>query len=80
MGHGPALLEQQQMRRQTHHIVEVVRHQDDRNVEHAAQLIDLVLQAPAHAAVHRGKRFVEEQDRWIASKRARQGDALTLAA
>ena len=80
MGHRPALLEQQQVRRQAHHIVEVVRHQDERNVERPAQLIDLVLQAPAHAAVDRGKRFVKEQDRRIASERARERDALTLAA
>ena len=42
--------------------------------------VDLVLQAPPHAAIDGGKRLVEQQHRRIARQRAGQRDALALAA
>ena len=42
--------------------------------------VDLVLQAPAHPAIDRGKRLVEQQHGRLARQRPRERDALTLAA
>ena len=44
-----AVLEHQHVRRQPHDILEVVRHENQRDVERAPQAVDLVLQAPATA-------------------------------
>ena len=77
---GPALLEHQHVRRQPHHVVEVVRDEDQRDVERPAQLVDLILQTPPHGAIDGGKRFVEQQHRRLARQRSRERDALTLAA
>ena len=68
------------MRRQPQHIVEVVRHEDERDVERASQRVDLILQPAADDAIDGGERFVEQQDRRFASQRPRERHTLTFAA
>ena len=46
----------------------------------APQRVDFVLQTPPDGAIDGGERFVEEQDGRLARERARQRDALPLAA
>ena len=77
---GATVLENQQMRREPHDVLEIVRDENQRNVERSAQLINLILQSSPHRAIHGGKRFVEEQDRRLPGEGPRQRDALTLPA
>ena len=74
------MLQNQQVRREPHDVLEIVRDENQRNVERPAQLVDLVLQSSPHRAIDCGERFVEQQDGRLAGQRPRQRDALTLAA
>ena len=80
VGDAPAALEQQDVRGQPHHVVEVVGDEDHRQVERPAQRVDFVLKAPPHLAIDGGKRFVEKQDGRLAGQRPGERHALTLAA
>ena len=68
------------MRRQPHHVVEIVGDENQRDVERLAQPIDFILKMAAHHPIDRGKRLVEQQDRRLTRQRPRQRDALTLPA
>jgi hypothetical protein len=59
---------------------EVVRDQHKRDVEILGDAADVTLQIVAGEGVERRKRFVEEQDFRVGRKRARQRNALLLAA
>ena len=74
------MLENQQVRRKPHDVLEIVRDENQRNVERSPQLVNLILQSSPHRAIHGGKRFVEEQHRRLPGEGPRQRDALTLAA
>ena len=74
------MLENQQVRREPHDVLEIVRDENQRNVERSPQLVDLVLQSSPHRTIDGGKRFVEQQDRRLPRQRPRQRDALTLPA
>jgi hypothetical protein len=56
-----SLLENEQVRRQPDHIVEVVRH-GSMNVERSTKRIDFVLKMAAHRAIDGGERLVQKQD------------------
>ena len=68
------------MRRQPHHIVEVVGHEDHRHVERPPQRGDLLLKTPPHVAIDGGERLVEQQHRRLAGQRPRERHPLALAA
>ena len=68
------------MRRETHDIVEIMGHEEQRHVERSTQLVDFILETPADRAINGGKRFVEQQHGRLAGQGSRQGHALTLAA
>ena len=66
------------MRRQPHDIVEIVRDENQRDVERPAQRVDLVLQAPADARDRRprtARRAAAPPARAPAPARARRADA-----
>ena len=77
---GPALVQDQQVRRKPDDVVEIMGDEDQRNVERSTQLIDLVLKVPADGSVDSRERLVQEQDRRLARQRTGQRDPLTLAA
>ena len=79
VGDAVASLEQQHVRRQPHHVVEVVGDENHRQIERPAQRVDVVLEAAAHLAIDRGERFIHQQHRRFAGQRPRQCNALTLA-
>ena len=58
----------------------VVRHHDGGHAEPALQRLDLVAQAQPHARIERGERLVEQQQAGRGRERARERDALLLAA
>ena len=58
----------------------VVRHHDGGDAEPALQRLDLVAQAQPHARIERGERLVEQQQAGRGRERARERDALLLAA
>lgn len=60
--------------------VEIMRDQEDRNPDRRAQGPQLGMQAPARAAVERGKGLVEKQHARFPCKSASHGDALLLSA
>ena len=77
-GHAAAALEQQHVRRQPHHVVEIVRDEDQRDVERAAQRVDLVLQTVAARGDRRrrtARRAAAPPARAPARARARRADA-----
>ena len=59
---------------------EIVRDEDDRDLERAAQARQLLLQRLARHAVDGGERLIEQQHLGIAGERAGKRDALALAA
>ena len=67
------------MRGQAHDVLEIVCHEHERDIERASQLVDLVLQTPAHGAIDRGKWFVQEQHGRFAGEGPCQRDTLALA-
>ena len=73
-------LQHQHVRGQPHHVVEVVRDEDERHVERSPQRVDLVLKGASHDAIDGGKRFVEQQDGRLARQRSGERDALPFAA
>ena len=74
------MIENHQVRRQPDDVVEVVRDEDQRNVERSSQLVDLILQPPSHRTIDGGKRFVEQEHRRLARECTRQRDPLALTA
>ena len=68
------------MRGQPYDVVEVVRDENDRQVERTPDLIDFVLKRPPKPSIHRRKRFVQENDPGFARQRTRDRDALPFAA
>ena len=63
-----------------HRLFLVVRHEDQRDAELLLQLLELELHALAQLAVERGERLVAQQHARPDHDRARQRDALLLAA
>ena len=61
-------------------LVDVVRDEDDRLPQLALQAEELVLQARADDRVDRAERLVHQHERRVRGKRAREADALALAA
>ena len=61
-------------------LLEVVRHEHDRDLQALAHLRELALQAAARHLVHRRERLVEQQHLRVARERPRERDALLLAA
>ena len=70
---------EQHVRRQPHHVVEVVGHEDHRHVERPAQRGDLLLKAPPHVAIDGGEWLVEQQHRRLAGQRPREGHPLAFS-
>ena len=70
------MLQDERVRRQSNDVLEVVRHQNQGNVERPPQAIDFILKAPANGAVHRGKRLIEQQHCGLACECPRQCDSL----
>lgn len=79
-GHLSATIEQQQVCRQAHDVLEVVRDEHERCAGLALQHVDFVLQSTPHAAVDGGERLVEQQHGRVARKGTGDRDALALAA
>lgn len=67
------------MCREAHDIVEVMRDEDERHIQCAAQAVNLILEAPPNGAVDCGERFVEEQHRGFPGERPGERHALPLA-
>ncbi len=65
---------------QPQRFVDVVRDEHDRRAELAVDARDLVLQRRAHDRVDRGERLVHQQHARLRGERARDADALRLAA
>ena len=66
------------MRGKANDVVEIMCHEQERDVERPSQLVDLILQSSSHRAIDGGKRLVEEQHCRLASERSRERDTLTL--
>ncbi len=63
-----------------HDIVEIVRHQHDRDADAPTEFVELVVELPTHGAIDGGERLVEQHDVRIAREGTRQCDTLTLSA
>ena len=74
----PSSIEQDDPLRDAHRLRQVMRHEHDRHS--AAQRDEGVLQLAAHDRVERAERLVAEEDRRLRDDRARDPDALLLAA
>ena len=61
-------------------VLEVVRDEQDRDVEAGEQLVELRADRGLRVRVERGERLVEEQDLRVARERPRERDTLALAA
>src|SRR5688500_9550981 len=55
-----------------------MRDDEDRTI--LEQAVDGLLHEPLGFRIQRGRRLVEDQNRWIGEQRARDGEALALAA
>ena len=76
----PAVDDHADLRRERRGVLEVVGHEQRRDLEPGEQLLQLGAHLDARVRVERGERLVEEKDRRVARERAGERDALTLAA
>jgi hypothetical protein len=68
------------MRGQPHDIFEVVRDENNRDVERAPDSIDFVLKCPSKRTVHSREWLIQEEDARFARQRASDGHPLPFTA
>ena len=76
----PAVDDDTDLRRERRGVLEVVGHEQRRDLEPGEQLLQLGAHLDARVGVERGERLVEEKDRRVAGERAGERDALALSA
>ena len=80
LGEPAALAENRDPVADLDRLVDVVRDEDDGLAQLLLQPQELVLQARAHDRVDRAERLVHQHQRRVRGERAREADALALAA
>ena len=75
----PAVVQHQDVRRESQDILEVVGDENQRHLQRAAQAVDLALETPPNGTIDGSERLVEEQHRRLAGQCSGERDALPLA-
>ena len=76
----PPVVQHQDVRRESHDILKIVSHENQRHVQRAAQAVDLALETPPDGTIDGSERLVEQQHRRLARQCSGERDALPLAA
>ena len=78
-GDAAALVQDDDVRREAQHVLEVVRDQDNRRRHGPAHVVELVVQPASHLPVDGGERLVQQQHARLTRQGARHRDSLPFA-